>query len=109
MLEKKITKIQFGVLSKDDILRQSVAEVNNERVYEDISRFPTLGGVNDPRMGTVHRDRICITCHSDSTQCSGHFGHISLAKPVYHVGMLEHVRMILKCVCLNCSKLLVRD
>ncbi len=53
-VSKKLVELEFGVLSKDEILKQSVCEINNERIYDEISRFPTLGGVNDPRMGTVH-------------------------------------------------------
>ena len=39
--------------------------------------------------------------------CPGHFGHIALNSPVYHAGMLSYIMKILKCVCFNCSKLLV--
>ena len=39
--------------------------------------------------------------------CPGHFGHIALNSPVYHAGMLRYLVKILKCVCFNCSKLLV--
>ena len=39
--------------------------------------------------------------------CPGHFGHIALNSPVYHAGMLVYLMKILKCVCFNCSKLLV--
>ena len=108
-ITKKLALLEFGVLSKDEILKQSVCEVNNERIYDEITRFPTLGGVNDPRMGTVHWDWICLTCKSEADFCTGHFAHINLAKPVYHCGFLEHLRKILKCVCVSCSKLLVKE
>jgi hypothetical protein len=38
--------------------------------------------------------------------CPGHFGHIELAKPMFHVGFLEQVRKVLRCVCYRCQKLL---
>lgn len=41
--------------------------------------------------------------------CPGHFGHIDLARPVFHPGLIETVRKLLKCVCFNCSRLLVTD
>uniref|UniRef100_A0A8B9EN94 DNA-directed RNA polymerase subunit n=1 Tax=Anser cygnoides TaxID=8845 RepID=A0A8B9EN94_ANSCY len=41
------------------------------------------------------------------TECPGHFGHIELAKPVFHVGFLGKTMKILRCVCFFCSKLLV--
>lgn len=41
------------------------------------------------------------------TECPGHFGHIELAKPVFHVGFLGKTMKVLRCVCFFCSKLLV--
>ena len=40
------------------------------------------------------------------TDCPGHFGHLDLAKPVYHPGFLTKTMKILRCVCFYCSKLL---
>eukprot|EP00466_Bigelowiella_natans_P006621 jgi/Bigna1/45562/e_gw1.128.3.1 len=40
-------------------------------------------------------------------QCPGHFGHIELAEPVLHVGFVKRVHQILRCVCFNCSRLLI--
>lgn len=39
--------------------------------------------------------------------CPGHFGHIELARPVYHVGLIDAVRQVLKVVCFNCSRLMI--
>lgn len=41
------------------------------------------------------------------TECPGHFGHIELAKPVFHVGFITKIMKVLRCVCFFCSKLLV--
>lgn len=41
------------------------------------------------------------------SECPGHFGHIDLAKPVFHVGFVTKTLKILRCVCFYCSKLLV--
>ena len=41
------------------------------------------------------------------TECPGHFGHIELAKPVFHVGFVTKIMKVLRCVCFFCSKLLV--
>ena len=43
------------------------------------------------------------------TDCPGHFGHIELAKPMYHIGFLPTVLKIMRCVCFHCSKLLVDE
>ncbi|KAI8911186.1 hypothetical protein DFJ77DRAFT_432624, partial [Powellomyces hirtus] len=41
------------------------------------------------------------------TDCPGHFGHIDLAKPVYHAGLIKKVKKVLECVCFHCGKLKV--
>eukprot|EP01059_Diplonema_ambulator_P031774 TRINITY_DN5945_c5_g1_i1.p1 TRINITY_DN5945_c5_g1~~TRINITY_DN5945_c5_g1_i1.p1 ORF type:complete len:1903 (+),score=692.17 TRINITY_DN5945_c5_g1_i1:284-5710(+) len=37
--------------------------------------------------------------------CPGHWGHISLAKPMLHLGYLKTVVNVLRCVCFHCSLL----
>lgn len=46
-------------------------------------------------------------CLGNMTECPGHFGHIELAKPVFHVGFVTKIMKVLRCVCFFCSKLLV--
>ncbi len=58
-------------------------------------------------MGTVDKNQHCETCKGNFTDCPGHPGYIELVKPMYHIGFIEDCRKILKCVCYNCSKLLV--
>lgn len=55
-------------------------------------------------MGLFQR---CQTCAGNMTDCPGHFGHIELSKPVFHVGFLTKTIKVLRCVCFYCSKLLV--
>ncbi|TXT08619.1 hypothetical protein VHUM_02747 [Vanrija humicola] len=40
-------------------------------------------------------------------ECPGHFGHIELARPVFHAGFIVKVKKILECVCYSCGKLKV--
>jgi DNA-directed RNA polymerase II subunit RPB1 len=42
----------------------------------------------DPRMGTIDRNFKCQTCGEGMSECPGHFGHIELARPVFHPGKL---------------------
>ncbi len=68
---------------------------------------PKIGGLMDPRQGVVDRSSKCQTCAGNMTNCPGHFGHIELAKPVYHIGYLTKIIKVLRCVCFYCSKLLI--
>lgn len=59
---KKPLSMDFSIMDQDEILKSSVVSIRNERIYEHTMMYPTLEGVNDPRMGTVDRDRKCLTC-----------------------------------------------
>ena len=67
---------------------------------------PKLGGLMDPRQGVIDRQSRCQTCAGNISECPGHFAHIELAKPVFHVGFLTKTIKILRCVCFYCSKIL---
>ncbi|RKO94715.1 hypothetical protein BDK51DRAFT_25294, partial [Blyttiomyces helicus] len=55
-------------------------------------------------MGCVDRSERCFTCEETINNCSGHFGHIELAQPVYHIGFIKTVKKILECVCHKCAR-----
>lgn len=61
----------------------------------------------DVSAAAIDRTLKCETCGEGMQECPGHFGHIDLAKPVYHVGFLTKVKKILECVCVNCGRLKV--
>lgn len=68
---------------------------------------PKINGINDPRQGVTDRFSRCQTCAGNMNDCPGHFGHVELAKPVFHIGFFNKTLRILRCVCYYCSKLLV--
>jgi len=70
---------------------------------------PKLGGLSDPRLGTVDRKLKCETCMANMAECPGHFGHLELAKPMFHIGFMKTVLSIMRCVCFSCSKILVDE
>jgi DNA-directed RNA polymerase II subunit RPB1 len=86
-----------------------VVNLTSEKIYDEQTFLPQRNAINDPRMGVTNKDLLCHTCNGDVIDCPGHFGHIDLAKPVFHPGLIDMVRKILKCVCFNCSKLLITD
>lgn len=75
--------------------------VNGRKVPAGVTRYETMvngqavyGGANDPRLGNLH-DK------SDP----GYFGHLELAKPVYHQGFLTVSLKVLRCVCFHCGRM----
>ena len=68
---------------------------------------PRVGGLMDPRQGAVDRHSRCATCAGSMGECPGHFGHVELARPVFHISFMTKVVKLLRCVCFQCAKLLV--
>ena len=89
-------------------LKQSVT-VPDGIVYPEAMEAgkPKIGGVMDPRQGTIDKVGRCKTCNGKMHDCPGHFGHVNLAKPVFYGHYIPHIRNVLKCICFSCSKILV--
>ncbi|XP_019764459.1 DNA-directed RNA polymerase II subunit RPB1 [Dendroctonus ponderosae] len=104
---RTVKRVQFGILSPDEIRRMSVTEGGIRYPETMEAGRPKLGGLMDPRQGVIDRQSRCQTCAGNMTDCPGHFGHIELAKPVFHIGYITKIIKILRCVCFYCSKLLV--
>lgn len=104
---RPVKRVQFGILSPDEIRRMSVTEggIRYPEIYE--GGKPKLGGLMDPRQGVIDRSSRCQTCAGNMNECPGHFGHMELAKPVFHIGFMQKTMKMLRCVCFYCSKLLV--
>ena len=100
-----IVSIQFGVLSPEEIKKRSVVHVTRDGLYDN--NEPIIGGLFDPRMGVLDREKICPTDELDNVLCPGYFGHIELAKPVIYTQYISTIHKILKCTCLSCSRLLI--
>ncbi|KAJ1965570.1 DNA-directed RNA polymerase II core subunit rpo21 [Dipsacomyces acuminosporus] len=82
----------------------AVAKIEHPELRDEDGR-PKIGGLLDPRMGSIDRNFKCQTCGEGMTECPGHFGYIELARPVYHIGFITRVKKILECICWRCSKL----
>ncbi|KAF7974929.1 hypothetical protein HWV62_10969 [Athelia sp. TMB] len=102
---RKVKEVQFGILSPEEIKAYSVAKIEHPEVMDEGTHKPKMGGLMDPRMGTIDRNFKCQTCGEGMSECPGHFGHIELARPVFHPGFIIKVKKILECICVNCGKL----
>ncbi|KAI0021106.1 DNA-directed RNA polymerase II subunit RPB1 [Xylariomycetidae sp. FL0641] len=103
---KTVEEIQFGLLSPEEIKNMSVAHIMYPETMDETRTKPRHEGLNDPRLGSVDRQFKCATCLENMSECPGHFGHIELAKPVFHPGFIKKIKKILEIVCHNCSKVL---
>ena len=105
VVPSKIIGIQFGILSPEEILNQSVAEIKTRDTY--INGKPVINGLFDPRMGVLDPGLICPTDGLNNVDTPGYFGHINLARPVFYIQYLATIIKLLKCTCYKCSKLLI--
>ncbi|CAH8432229.1 unnamed protein product [Dicrocoelium dendriticum] len=107
-LQLEVRALQFGILSPEEIKAMSVTSDGGIKYAETMEGGePKLGGLMDPRQGCVDRSSICQTCSGNVSSCPRHFGHIELAKPVFHIGFIKKTQKLLGCVCFHCSKILV--
>jgi DNA-directed RNA polymerase beta' subunit len=102
---EEVRGVQFSVLGPDEIVKRSVVKVTKTDTYAGSE--PIVGGLFDPRMGVLEHNKVCTTCEQKNVFCPGHFGHIELAKPVFHAMFFDIVKKILKCVCFRCSRMLI--
>ena len=84
---RTVKEIQFGVLSPEEIKAMSVCHVEYPETMDEARLKPRELGLNDPKLGSIDRAYKCATCDEDMSECPGHFGHIELASPVFHIGM----------------------
>lgn len=97
---KEIKGIQFGVLSREEILKNSVCEVNSSKLTS------CHGSVYDERMGSLIM-KNCVTCNLDVKNCPGHFGHIELVDYIIHPLFHKYILFFLKCFCVKCFKMII--
>jgi DNA-directed RNA polymerase beta' subunit len=102
---QEVKGIQFSILSPEEIKKRSVVNITKTDTYA--GNEPVIGGLFDSRMGVLEHNKICSTCEQKNVFCPGHFGHIELAKPVFHAMFFDITKKILKCVCYRCSRILI--
>lgn len=110
-----IREIQFHLLSSDDIITNSVIDLTHllERRKKDREgkMAKKEAPMQSPLMGptTNNPNEVCITCELPSTQCPGHFGHVSLNHPLFHPLFEKEILKLLKVVCFSCYRYLRLD
>ena len=105
-----ISRIDFTILSNKEIKNISVFGRDSDGIqiaelYDNTE--PKKNGLIDTRLGITDGNQRCGTCGLNTDYCGGHFGHIDLAEPVFHIGYYDVIIKILRCICIRCSKLLI--
>ncbi|RLG14493.1 MAG: DNA-directed RNA polymerase subunit A' [Candidatus Nanohalarchaeota archaeon] len=103
-----IKKIEFGLMSPSLIRKLAVMEITSPDVY-DTDALPVDGGIMDLHLGVVDPGSRCKTCLGKIDTCTGHFGYISLAKPIVNVLYINYLKKILQLTCAKCGAILLDE
>lgn len=98
--EAELECLELGVYSTDELIRQSVVCIDSHQIEG-------FGTVNDERMGTTDREKLCKTCFK--SMCEGHMGYIKLYKLLIHPFYIKFVADMLNCLCPGCASLLCTE
>ncbi|MBC5793130.1 MAG: DNA-directed RNA polymerase subunit A' [Nanohaloarchaea archaeon] len=105
---KNIESIDFGILSSEKVQRMAVKEITKAEVY-DADGYPVEDGVMDPALGVIDPGMTCPTDGQRARETNGHFGMITLSRPVVHVLHNKKVRNLLRFTCHECHTLAIKD
>ena len=103
---KKVSSIEFALLGPKTIKKMASAKIVTPELY-DKEGYPVDGGLLDVRLGVIDPGLRCKTCGSRLKECIGHFGYISLARPVIHLSYVSVIMLVLRNVCQACSRILL--
>ncbi|MAG15726.1 DNA-directed RNA polymerase subunit A' [Candidatus Woesearchaeota archaeon] len=105
---KKVGSVSFAMLSPKIIKKMASAKVVTPELY-DKEGYPVDGGLMDVRLGVIDPGLRCKTCGSRLKECIGHFGYISLARPIIHFNFIAIILALLRITCRDCSKILLPE
>ncbi|MDR0900283.1 MAG: DNA-directed RNA polymerase subunit A' [Methanobrevibacter sp.] len=105
---KKISQINFGLMSPEEIRKMSVIKIETPDTYDE-DGYPIENGLMDPHLGVIDPSLRCRACGAKGGDCQGHFGSINLARPVIHVGFGDTIHKILRSSCNSCGRILLND
>ena len=106
----EIVRIDFGIMSPDEIKRRSVVHVEYPETFESTNTTqPKIKGLTDPHMGPIDPFTRCESCDKTLEECCGHFGHIEIAggRAIYHPSFVTTLVRILRIVCRVCGRMLI--
>ncbi|MBI2575424.1 DNA-directed RNA polymerase subunit A' [Candidatus Woesearchaeota archaeon] len=103
---KQVKTINFGVLSSKMVKKMASVKIVTPELY-DKEGYPVDGGLMDVRLGVIDPGLRCKTCGSKLKECVGHFGYITLARPIIHINFVSVITTLLRCTCRECGRILI--
>ena len=108
IVREKISRIEFSMFSPTLIKKMGVVKIITPELY-DADGYPIDSSLMDIKMGVIDPGLRCRTCGGKVRECTGHFGYIELARPVYHVRYIPLIYTLLKSTCSACGRILMSN
>jgi hypothetical protein len=83
----RVGSIEFSMVRTHEVNKLSHVQVVSKNLYELNRAEPQPYGCLDRRMGISSKKAVCLTCFKQLADCIGHFGHIDLELPVFHMSV----------------------
>lgn len=97
-----ISTVHFGLLSEEEKESLAACIVTSPQI-NNACGMPNDNGVMSLYMGSTTSCIYCKTCQKKGSECSGHFGLLKLAKPLYNPLTFGQLKKALGMVCFWCS------
>ena len=101
---RQVSRINFGILTSEDVINNSILDKRTNGITNkglNSNSKPLDDGLNSLKFGANKKMMICQTCGMSYENCPGHYGHINLNHPIFHIGFFDIVKKILNCICIK--------
>ena len=105
---KKIGNVEFSFIDPETVRKMSAIEIKTPETY-DKDGYPMEGGLMDPHLGVINPGIKCKTCGQTMKNCSGHFGHLEMERPVCHSEFGRRLELLMNATCKDCGHLVIND
>jgi len=95
-----LSEVRFRYYTDEEIKKLAVVHVQQASTYD--RGVPKTDGINDARMGLIDHTVRCPTCFK--ANCDQHFGFVELVRPVFRLGTINLILMVLRSVCRECGR-----
>lgn len=97
--ELTVKALEFMPFSSNDLINQSVVNVIDPDFGSEVVR-----GMDDLRMGSLEKDKICVSCNQSNMDCPFHLGRIELPFNYLNPLYLKPIQKLLNIVCCVCGE-----
>lgn len=100
--------LEYLFFSLSETSSGSTTNISTHLLYSNHNFCPVEGGLMDSKLGSA-QNTVCSVCKKNVNRCPGHFGYLKLSLPVFNIGYLKPIQIILQLICKGCSRILFKN